>query len=145
MSQELMGLEYLKKKEIKNMKCDMNKPFAFISYSHDEYDSQIVMNVFKKLMERGHNLWIDIANMPADEHTWKKAAIDALTNKNCKFAFFFRSESSMIKKTIGNLENGRYNSSLKLSMDIAKVFNTTVEDIFTFEDYKRVQHTYRLP
>ena len=38
MSQELMGLEYLKKKEIKNMKCDMNKPFAFISYSHDEYE-----------------------------------------------------------------------------------------------------------
>lgn len=102
MSQELMGLEYLKKKEIKNMKCDINKPFAFISYSHDDYDSQIVMNVFKKLMERGHNLWIDIANMPADEHTWKKAAIDALTNKNCKFAFFFRSESSMIKKTIEN-------------------------------------------
>ena len=47
-------------------------------------------------------MWIDIANMPADEHTWKKAAIDALTNKNCKFAFFFRSESSMIKKTIEN-------------------------------------------
>ena len=49
------------------------------------------------------------------------------------------------RETIGNLENGRYNSSLKLAMDIAKVFNTTVEDIFTFEDYKRVQHTYRLP
>ena len=49
------------------------------------------------------------------------------------------------RETIGNLENGRYNPSLKLSMDIAKVFNTTVEDIFTFEDYKRVQHTYRLP
>ena len=30
MSQELMGLEYLKKKEIKNMKCDMNKPFALL-------------------------------------------------------------------------------------------------------------------
>ena len=39
MAQELMGLEYLKKKEIKNMKCDMEKPFAFISYSHDENDS----------------------------------------------------------------------------------------------------------
>lgn len=48
---------------------------------------------------------------------------------------------SVRRETIGNLENGRYNSSLKLSMDIAKVFNTTVEDIFTFEDYKRVQHT----
>lgn len=49
------------------------------------------------------------------------------------------------RETIGNLENGRYNPSLKLAMDIAKVFNTTVEDIFTFEDYKRVQHNYRCP
>lgn len=47
------------------------------------------------------------------------------------------------RETIGNLENGRYNPSLKLAMDIAKVFNTTVEDIFTFEDYKRVQHNYQ--
>lgn len=100
MAQELTGLEYLKKKEIKNMKCDMDKPFAFISYSHDDYDSQIVMNVFKQLISRGHNLWIDTANMPADEHAWKKSARNALKNKNCKIAFFFRSESSMIKDTI---------------------------------------------
>ncbi len=38
------------------------------------------------------------------------------------------------RETIGNLENGRYNPSLKLAMDIAQVFDTTVEDIFTFED-----------
>lgn len=38
------------------------------------------------------------------------------------------------RETIGNLENSRYNPSLKLAMDIAKVFDTTVEDIFTFED-----------
>ena len=37
------------------------------------------------------------------------------------------------RETIGNLENGKYNPSLKLAMDIAKVFNTTVEDIFSFE------------
>ncbi len=41
---------------------------------------------------------------------------------------------SVRRETIGNLENGRYNPSLKLAMDIAKVFDTTVEDIFTFED-----------
>lgn len=35
------------------------------------------------------------------------------------------------RETIGNLENGRYNPSLKLAMDIAKVFDTTVEDIFS--------------
>ena len=38
------------------------------------------------------------------------------------------------RETIGNLENGRYNPSLKLAMDIAKVFETTVEELFTFED-----------
>lgn len=38
------------------------------------------------------------------------------------------------RETIGNLENGKYNPSLKLAMDIAKVFNKTVEDIFTFQE-----------
>lgn len=36
------------------------------------------------------------------------------------------------RETIGNLENGKYNPSLKLAMDIAKVFNRTVEEIFFF-------------
>ena len=34
------------------------------------------------------------------------------------------------RETIGRLERGQYNPSLKLAMDIAKVFHTTVEDIF---------------
>jgi len=34
------------------------------------------------------------------------------------------------RETIGNLENGRYNPSLKLAMDIAHVFSCTVEDLF---------------
>ena len=38
------------------------------------------------------------------------------------------------RETIGNLENGKYNPSLKLAMDIAQVFGATVEDIFTFEE-----------
>lgn len=36
------------------------------------------------------------------------------------------------RETIVHLENGRYNPSLKLAMDIAKVFNTTVEELFEF-------------
>ena len=36
------------------------------------------------------------------------------------------------RETIVHLENGRYNPSLKLAMDIAKVFNVTVEDLFEF-------------
>lgn len=37
------------------------------------------------------------------------------------------------RETIGNLENGKYNPSLKLAMDIAKVFGCTVEDLFFFD------------
>ncbi|MDB3086401.1 transcriptional regulator [Clostridioides difficile] len=36
------------------------------------------------------------------------------------------------RETIVHLENGKYNPSLKLAMDIAKVFNTTVENLFEF-------------
>ncbi|WP_063556223.1 helix-turn-helix transcriptional regulator [Clostridium ljungdahlii] len=36
------------------------------------------------------------------------------------------------RETILHLENGRYNPSLKMAMDIAKVFNTTVEELFEF-------------
>lgn len=38
------------------------------------------------------------------------------------------------RETIGKLENGKYNPSLKLAMDIAKVFHTTVEELFVFTD-----------
>lgn len=38
------------------------------------------------------------------------------------------------RETIVHLENGRYNPSLKLAMDIAKVFNTSVENLFEFVD-----------
>ncbi len=38
------------------------------------------------------------------------------------------------RETIGNLENGKYNPSLRLALDIAKVFQTTVEELFEFID-----------
>ena len=38
------------------------------------------------------------------------------------------------RETIGKLENGRYNPSLKLAMDIAKVFGKSVEEVFEFEE-----------
>ncbi|HAE92748.1 helix-turn-helix transcriptional regulator [Tissierella praeacuta] len=38
------------------------------------------------------------------------------------------------RETIVHLENGKYNPSLKLAMDISKVFKVTVEDLFKFVD-----------
>ena len=54
------------------------------------------------------------------------------------------------RETIGRLENGQYNPSLKLAMDIAQVFGLTVEEVFTFtedceqkEKEKTVSHRKR--
>ena len=38
------------------------------------------------------------------------------------------------RETITRLEKGSYNPSLKLAMDIAKVFEKSVEEIFRFEN-----------
>ena len=38
------------------------------------------------------------------------------------------------RETIVHLENGKYNPSLKLAMDIAKVFCATVEELFSFSE-----------
>lgn len=38
------------------------------------------------------------------------------------------------RETIIRLEKGQYVPSLKLAMDIASVFRTTVEELFSFEE-----------
>ncbi len=38
------------------------------------------------------------------------------------------------RETIVNLEKGKYNPSLKLAMDIAKVFHTTVKESFAYTE-----------
>ena len=38
------------------------------------------------------------------------------------------------RETIGKLENGKYNPSLILAIDIARVFGKPVEEIFIFEE-----------
>lgn len=38
------------------------------------------------------------------------------------------------RETIGNLENGRYNPSLVLAWNIAKIFGVAIEEIFTVEE-----------
>lgn len=38
------------------------------------------------------------------------------------------------RETIIRLERGQYNPSLKLAVDIAKVFNVSVEELFQYVD-----------
>jgi len=38
------------------------------------------------------------------------------------------------RQTVIAMEKGKYNPSLKLAYDIAKALNTTIEELFIFED-----------
>ena len=38
------------------------------------------------------------------------------------------------RETIGRLEQGQHCPSLRLAMDLAKALDTTVEDLFSFDD-----------
>lgn len=38
------------------------------------------------------------------------------------------------RETIGFLEKGKYNPSLKLAYDISKVFEHKIEDVFIFDE-----------
>ena len=38
------------------------------------------------------------------------------------------------RQTISSLENGRYNPSILLAWKIAKFFDTTIENVFVFEE-----------
>ncbi len=38
------------------------------------------------------------------------------------------------RETIGNLERGKYNPSLILAWNIAKIFNASIEEIFIIEE-----------
>ena len=49
------------------------------------------------------------------------------------------------RETIGRLENGQYNPSLKLAMDIAKVFGLTVEEIFSFIEESTADRYKKVP
>ena len=37
------------------------------------------------------------------------------------------------RQTVGSLENGRYNPSILLAFKIARLFHTTIEEVFLYE------------
>lgn len=41
---------------------------------------------------------------------------------------------SVSRQTVISLENGRYNPSIRLAYDIAKIFDCIIEEVFLFEE-----------
>ena len=46
----------------------------------------------------------------------------------------FAKSMGVSRQTISSLENGRYNPSITLAYKIAKYFDTTIEEVFIFEE-----------
>lgn len=86
--------------EMKDMikKCDMDKPFAFVSYS--KLDAEKVYPLVLKLQEDGYNIWIDKELNAQVGKDWQKGALVALAKQNCKVLLFCMSENSLISAPV---------------------------------------------
>jgi putative transcriptional regulator len=49
-------------------------------------------------------------------------------------------KTSVTRQTIVAIENGKYFPSLELAFRISRVFGTTVEEVFTFQEERKPQH-----
>jgi len=72
--------------------CDMESPFAFISYSSK--DSERVWSDVVYLQKQGYNLWID-KNLKETDDSWKEKALEAIRDINCKLLIFYMSRNSV--------------------------------------------------
>ena len=106
-----MDLSALKQKLLP---CDMEKPFAFISYCSADKDT--VWTDIVELQSRGYNLWIDEANINKKNDSWKTDALKAIEDFECELLIFFVSENSLtseacyneLNKTIDNLTREKH-------------------------------------
>lgn len=73
--------------------CDMERPFAFISYSSK--DKETVWSDVIELQRRGYNIWIDEANLDKSKDSWKDDALKAIEDYDCALLIFYVSEHSL--------------------------------------------------
>lgn len=75
--------------------CDMDSPFAFISYSSK--DSETVWADVCELQSRGYNVWID-KNLNEGDDSWKdgtNGAFQAIDDIDCGLVLFYLSKDSV--------------------------------------------------
>lgn len=76
--------------------CDMDKPFAFVSYSSK--DNYLVWQDVLELQRRGYNIWLDEANLTKTKSSWRDDAIKAIKDLECRLLIFYLSKNSFISQ-----------------------------------------------
>lgn len=74
-------------------KCDMDKPYIFISYS--KKDAERVYPMVIELQRLGYNIWIDTDLEDQNGNNWLKPALDCIADANCEEVFFMLSSNSL--------------------------------------------------
>lgn len=92
-------------------KCDVERPFAFISYSSS--DKEIVSSDVAALRDLGVNIWIDEEMRVGRE--WQDEAFNAMEDPNCKLVIFYISEASLTSENVlEELEHSQHNPDVLL-------------------------------
>lgn len=73
--------------------CDRNSPYIFISYSSN--DRQLVWQDVVIFQSLGYRIWLDEKNLDKTKESWKKDALDAISDMYCKLLVFYVSSSSL--------------------------------------------------
>lgn len=63
-----------------------------------------------------------------------KTYLKEYRTKECISQAELAEQVNVRRETIGHLERGEYNPSLKLAYDIAKIFGVRIEEIFWYEE-----------
>ncbi|AHF08677.1 toll/interleukin-1 receptor domain-containing protein [Desulfitobacterium metallireducens] len=77
-------------------KCNMNKPYLFISYSSKDKD--IVLKDVEQLRELGVNIWVDTQMRTGTN--WQKEAFSAINEVDCKVIVLYVSEYSLASDNV---------------------------------------------
>lgn len=81
---------------MKLKKCDVNRPYVFISYSSKNRD--LVTDDVYELQRRGYNVWLDDKMLDKTQESWADDALKAITTLDCKLLIFYVSRSSLTSR-----------------------------------------------
>lgn len=74
-------------------RCDMDKPFLFVSYS--SMDQELVWRDVAEFQRRGYNVWLDERNLDKTKKDWKDDALEAIQDPNSILLIFYVSRHSL--------------------------------------------------
>lgn len=92
-------------------RCDMSKPFIFVSYS--SMDHELVHQDVLEFQRRGYNVWLDERNLDKTKSSWKEDALKAIQNYNSILLIFYVSRYSLTSEACFNELNETVSETTK--------------------------------